>query len=392
MIIRLEHAMLAVKAAMQKRGLNVNMDKLQGSINKITQEKAELERSLRESLGLKEKVNFNSSKDVAIILSSAMGIKLMQNRSGRFIANRKVLRSFNNPLTEDIAQYRYLEKLLSSLRGFYDATDKLQSRLFCIYTDDCPSGRLYTKDYNIQGISELGRTAIYPDKGCSFILADYNSFELRILSALAHDKYFKDCWAKGLDLHKKVISDMKGIAYAAVTDKERKLGKILNFGLAYGQEAAGLAKNLGVAIKDAQKLMASYKERIPEIEAFKLKVIEKVRITGYTETHFGRRRFLPDILSPNVGLRKKAERRVINTKIQGTGADIVKFALVDLHSKGFIIDAMVHDGILLTASDTKIELSLSQIKKTMEIEIEGMKFTVSCKVGKTWADCAERKI
>lgn len=386
-IIELEQAMLPVKAAMQARGLNICLEKLDSLINKINHEKSDIESNLRSSLGIKGEINFNSSKDIAVILSAALGVKLLKSRSGRFITNRQVLQNFNNPLTETIAQYRNLQKILSSLTAVYGATDKAEAKLSCIYTDDCPSGRLYTKNYNIQGIGELCRGVVYPDEGCSFILADYDSFELRILSALAHDTYFKDCWSKGLDLHRKVVSDMKGIPYESVTAKERKLGKCLNFGLAYGQEPHGLARNLRIPVSESSKLMAGYKNKIPKIEEFKRESIRSAHITGYTKTYYGRKRLLPEILSSNLLDAKKAERQVINTKIQGTGADIVKFSLVKLHNAGFKIDTMLHDGILITVSDDKVDSSIQKIREIMEIEIEGMKFTTSIKTGKTWGQC-----
>lgn len=386
-VLNLEKDMASVRAAMENRGLNVNLPMLESFMKDVYVEKLNLESELRELLGVKGEINFNSSNAIAEILIKVLGVEPKVTHSGRYSTNRKVLKGINNPLTEKISKFRDLTKSLSSLTSMHGFINKATGKIFCKYTNDCPSGRLYTKDYNFQSISELGRKTIFPDESCSFVLMDYDSFELRILSALSGDKYFKDCWAKGLDLHRKVISDMKDIAYNAVTDRERKLGKILNFGLAYGQEAMGLARNLGIATNEAQKLMNSYKERIPEIETFKLKAIEKARLTGYTETYYGRRRFLVDIKSPNVSLRKKAERRVINTMIQGTGADIVKFSLVKLHREGFLIDTMLHDGVLLTVFEGEIQQSISRIKEIMEIEINGMRFTVSRKTGKTWAEC-----
>jgi len=379
--------MVSVKQAMQQRGLNVDLVELERLIQNTSQEKNLIENELQQTLGITEEVNFNSSKDVTEILSNVLGVKPKRTKTGRYSTCRRILQDINNPITDKIISYRDLEKLLSSLRSIYSATDKVRGKLFCTYIDTCPSGRLYTKDYSFQSIPETARSVIYADRGCSFVLADYDSFELRILSALADDVYFKDCWAKGLDLHRKVISDMKGIPYDKVSNKERQLGKALNFGLSYGQEANGLARNLHISTYDAQKLMDTYKSKIPEIERFKSEVIKKARVTGFTETHYGRKRFLPDITSPNTADRKKAERRTINTMIQGTGADIVKFSLVNLHNAGFKIDTMLHDGILLTVPDTEIDKSLKRIKEIMEIEIKGMKFVVSCKTGKTWGDC-----
>lgn len=379
--------MVSVKKAMEQRGLNINLPKLKELIQNTSQEKDSIEVELKQTLGITGEVNFNSSKDVSEILSNVLGVEPKRTKTGRYSTSRRILKSINNPLTDRITSYRNLERLLSSLKAIYSATDKAKSKLFCRYIDTCSSGRLYTKNYSFQSIPETARSVVYADGGNSFILADYDSFELRILSSLADDVYFKDCWAKGLDLHRKVVSDMKGIPYDKITKKERQLGKALSFGLAYGQEANGLARNLHISIIEAQRLMDSYKSKIPQIERFKLEVIKKARATGFTETYYGRKRFLPDITSPNISDRKKAERRAINTMIQGTGADIVKFSLVNLHNAGFKIDTMLHDGILLTVPNTEIEQSLQRIKKIMEIEIKGMKFPVSCKIGKTWSEC-----
>ena len=386
-IIKLECDMEPVIEAMEERGLNVNLSKLQELTEITAQEKLLIDTKLKMLLDVGENVNFNSSRDVSKLLKSHFGIKPTTTSTGRFSTSRRILKGLHNPVTDEIIRFRDLEKLLSSLKAIRNATDKDDGKIYCTYVDTCPSGRLYTKSYSFQSIPEVAREVIYPDKGCSFVLADYDSFELRILSALAHDKYFKDCWDRGLDLHRKVVSDMKAIPYEDVTDKQRKLGKALNFGLSYGQEAVGLARVLHVSTEQAQELMDTYKSKIPEIEEFKLDIITKARQLGYCETHFGRKRLLPGLLSPNTSVRKKAERRVVNTMIQGTGADIVKFSLVNLHNAGFSIDTMLHDGILLTVFDNEIDLSMRRIKEIMEVTISGVVFPVSQKTGKTWKEC-----
>jgi len=388
-IQNLEREMVPVKRSMEERGLNVDLPKLEDLIAQKTQEKRDIELKLRDVLGIEGSCNLNSSRDVALILSEKLGVEPKKTKTGRYTTERRLLKEINNPVTDEIVRYRELEKLLSSLKAIHKATDKKRNKIFCTYIDTCPSGRLYTKGYSFQGIPEEARRVIYPDEGCSFVLADYDTFELRIISALSHDKFFRDCWAKGLDLHRKVISDMKNIPYDSVTDKERKLGKILSFGISYLQEPAGLARNLHTTIPEAERLMRDYKKRIPEIERFKLEVIEKARQTGFVETYHGRRRFLPDITSPRAYDRKKAERQAINTKIQGTAADVVKIALVSLHKEDFVIDTMVHDSVLLTVPDTEVEQSLQRIKEIMEGEIESMKFPVSLRTGETWGTVTE---
>lgn len=384
----LEHDMIDVIRSMEQIGLNVDLVELEGLIRKTESQRNDTDLALRKTLGISgQLVNFNSSADVAEILSSHLNVKITRTKSGRPSTSRFVLRNINNPVTDQITVYRELEDLLSSIKAIHSATNKDTGQIFCTYVDSCPSGRLYTKGYSFQSIPEVARDVIYAHSGHSFILADYDTFELRILSALANDTYFKGCWVRGLDLHRQVVADMKGIPYEAVTDKQRKLGKALNFGQSYGQEPGGLARNLFISVSEAEHLMEVYKSKIPEIEKYKSEEIRKARVTGYSDTFFGRRRFLADINSPVVSNRKKAERRVINHQIQGTAADIVKFAMVNLDRAGFVINTMLHDGLLFTVSDEEVDQSIGRIRGIMETSINGLKLPVSIKTGKTWGEC-----
>ncbi|MBL8014425.1 MAG: hypothetical protein JNN05_11320 [Candidatus Omnitrophica bacterium] len=386
-IQELEQDMVDVITSMETRGLNVDLVELDCLTNKIESQKTELDRALHEVLGISGHVRFNSSKVVSEILSSKLEVKVQRTKSGRPSTSRFILRNINNPITDQIISFRELEDLLSSLKAINKATNKDTGKIFCSYVDTCPSGRLYTKDYSFQSIPELARDVVYAEAGCSFVLADYDTFELRILSALSHDTYFKDCWARGLDLHRKAVSDMKGISYSSVTDKQRKLGKAIGFGISYGQEPMGLARNLHISIGEADKLMVAYKKNIPEIEKYKQEQVKKARIVGYSDSYYGRRRFLADINSPNISARKKAERQCINHQIQSTAADIVKMSMVKLHQAGFVMNVQLHDGILFTVPDESLETAKAQIKSIMETEINGLKFPVTIRSGKTWLEC-----
>ena len=390
-ITELEEKVQPVIQSMSSRGLNIDIPRLDQLIQETSQAKGLLEEKLKGIFSANADVNFNSSRDIANLLDGKFGVKLQKTKSGRYRSDRRTLKNVNNPIVDEITVYREYERLLSSLKAINVATDKARGKIFCEYINTCPSGRLYAKSYNVQGIPELARSIVYAEPGNTFLLADYETFELRILSALSHDVYFKDCWSRGLDLHRKVVSDMQKIPYESVTEKQRKLGKALSFGLSYGQEPAGLARNLHISTQQAQKLMESYKRQIPEIERFKTESVATARAKGYVETYYGRKRFLSGIKSPKASERGKAERQAINTIIQGTGADIVKFALVNLHSKGFKIDLMLHDGILITVPDDQLEKAKDQVKEIMEIKLEGMRLPVSIKTGKRWSDCYEQK-
>lgn len=389
-ICKLENDIIPVKRAMEAQGIYVSLVQLEEVISGVFAKKLDKDKALRNAFQIDENVvvNFNSSKAVSELLFLHFGVMPVTTRTGRPSTTRRILRGVNNPVTESILEYRDLEQLLSSLKAIHAATNKETNRISCTYIDDCPTGRLYTKDYSLQSIPEAARHVMHADNFCTFVLADYSMFELRILSAIADDTYFKDCWARGLDLHCKVVSDMQGIAYDSITDKQRKLGKALNFGISYGQEPVGLARNLGIPTDKAEKLMFEYKRQIPEIEAYKLEVVKRARKTGLAETYYGRKRFLPNIISPVSGNRKKAERQAVNTVIQGTAADIVKFALVQLHQEGFIINTMLHDGILMTVRDELLEEDVKRIRDIMEVELEGMKLPVDIKTGKTWGECS----
>lgn len=383
----LENDMVEVITEIEKRGLNIDLIELERLINQTESQKLDIDKALRETLGLEGQVNFNSSADVSKILSSQLRVKVQRTKSGRPATSRQVLRDIANPITDQIIKFRELEDLLSSLKAIHTATDGVSGQIFCHYVDTCPSGRLYTKDYSLQSIPELARDVIYSPTGYSLVLADYNSFELRILSALSGDKYFAGCWAKGLDTHRLVVSDMLGVPYSEVTDKQRKLGKVLNFSQSYGAEAYGVARNLHITTYEAQKLMDSYKRNIPQIESYKEEQIKKARVTGYSDSYYGRRRFLPDITSPNTANRKQAERRVINHQIQATASDIVKFAMVKLYQAGFVMNIQLHDGLLFTVPDSELEVSKASIRAIMETKINGLEFPVTIKTGKTWGEC-----
>lgn len=383
----LEQDMIPVKASMEQQGLNINLSLLEDLINSTAREKENIAENLRKELGVSGEINFNSSRDVSESVLPLLGVKAQRTRTGRYTTSRQVLQSINHPIMQQISRCRDLEKQHSSFKSIYRHTDKKQSKIFCHYTDDCPSGRLYSKGYNFQSFTQLSRSLVHPDKGCVFILVDYDSFELKILSALSHDKYFKDCWAMGLDLHRKVVSDMKGIPYDSVTNAQRRTGKQLNFGISYLQEPAGLAKNLNCSIHEAQELMADYKAQIPEIEKFKEDVITQAHQTGYSDTLWGRRRYLAYINSHNITERKKAERQAFNHRCQGGASDIFKQSLINLHQAGFTISTILHDAVLITVLEDEVEQAIKKVKEIMEISINDLKFTVTCRTGKIWSEC-----
>jgi DNA polymerase I len=388
-INKLEEDLKPVLEAIEKRGLYMDVQKMAEIISGLGKERRLAELRAYDLFETSHRINLNSSQELLGLLAELNidGSTLPRTKRGTFSTAKDVLEKIKHPAIEHVIAYRSLTKLIATLDSYYRAVDMVNPRLFYKFTNDCASGRLYTKDVSIQNLPHEGRFAIIPGPGSVFVSADYDMFELKILSALSGDKYFKQCWEQGIDLHRKVVADMKGIPYEQVTDSLRKQGKILNFGLAYGQEPPGIAFQLGIPLSEAEKLVAEYLGKIPEIVQFKKDCVKKAMATGYIETYFGRRRDLPDISAKDFPRCQKAQRQSVNTPIQGTGGDIAKMVMVKLHNAGWQIDAMLHDGFLISVPCDAVEESIARIKEVIEIDLNGLKLTVSCKVGMSWGDC-----
>jgi len=388
-IQKLEADLKPVLAAIEKRGLIVDIGKMQKLISDLKEKQGLAEARAYDLFGTSERINLNSSQELVNLM---VDLKIdcsffPKTKSGKVSTAKEVLECVEHPAIEHVIKYRSHTKLLAALKSYFNGVNQLTSRLHYKFTNDCASGRLYTKDMSIQNLPREGRFAIVSGEGKVFVSSDYDSFELHILSALAGDKYFRQCWENGIDLHKKVVSDMKGVLYEKVTESLRRIGKILNFGIAYGQQAKGVAKSLDIPTSEAKDLIDDYENKIPEIMQFKKAAIEKARKQGYVETYFGRRRYLPDLESDVRAKQLKAERQVVNTMIQGTGADLAKITMLNLHNAGWQIDAMLHDGFLISVPENSVEESIAKIRAIMEMELNGVRLTVSFKIGKSWGDC-----
>lgn len=289
-IQKLEADLKPVLAEIQSRGLMVDINKLCQIIADLEGQRTLVEARVYELFDTSQRINLNSSEELVKLMTDLQveGCHFPRTRSGRLSTAQNVLERIAHPAMEYLIEYRSLTKVIASLASFYNAVDRQNSRLYYKFTNDCASGRLYTQDMSIQNLPHEGRAAILPDEGKVFISADYDSFELHILSALAGDKYFRQCWQDGIDLHKKVVSDMMSILYEQVSESQRKIGKTLNFGIIYGQQAHGVGRSLDMSTSEARDLMDTYESKIPEIVKFKKSSVEKAREQGYVETYYGR--------------------------------------------------------------------------------------------------------
>jgi len=245
------------------------------------------------------------------------------------------------------------------------------------------TGRLSSSDPNLQNIpvrNEQGRRirqAFIPSAGYKLVAADYSQIELRIMAHLSGDKGLLTAFAEGKDIHKATAAEVFGVALDAVTTDMRRSAKAINFGLIYGMSAFGLAKQLGIGRAEAQKYMDLYFERYPGVLEYMERTRQQAEAQGYVETLFGRRLYLPDIKSRNAGLRKGAERAAINAPMQGTAADIIKRAMINvdgwirsIEDESIRMLMQVHDELVFEIREEKLEEYTAIIKEKMSAAAE----------------------
>ena len=235
-------------------------------------------------------------------------------------------------------EYRELTKLKSTYVDalpplIEPATGRLHTRLSQTVA---ATGRLSSSDPNLQNIpvrTELGReirAAFVADPGWTLLSADYSQIELRILAHFSEDPVLVEAFRTGQDIHARTAQEVFGVGPMAQTPEHRRVAKVINFGIIYGLSPFGLAQQLGIEQREAAKFIAAYFERYRGVKKYLDRSLDEARRAGFTRTLFGRRRPIPEIVSPQVNLRNLAERTALNTPLQGTAADLIKLAMIHI--------------------------------------------------------------
>ena len=286
--------------------------------------------------------NLDSPKQLGEVLFQKMELPAVsKTASGAPSTNEEVLNELAQQgyeLPTLILQYRHLRKLVGTYtEPLPELVEARTGRLHTSYNQTgAQTGRLSSTDPNLQNIpirSEEGRSirkAFVAPKGYKILAADYSQIELRIMTHLSQDANLITAFREGKDIHKATAAEVMGIPEAEVTNEQRRSAKAINFGLIYGMSAFGLAKQLGISRTDAKTYVDTYFERYPGVRRYMEETRAEAAETGYVETVFGRRLYLPDIQAGNQMLRRAAERTAINAPMQGTAADIIKMAMVDV--------------------------------------------------------------
>ncbi|TNI95544.1 DNA polymerase I [Aeromonas veronii] len=377
----IELPLLPVLARMERLGTTIEPKLLHQQSQEIEVRLAELEKQAHELAG--QEFNLSSPKQLGEILFTKLGLPIIKKTpKGAPSTAEEVLAELAE--TYELPQLLMEHRGLAKLKSTY--TDKLplmiKPRTGRVHTSYhqavAATGRLSSSDPNLQNIpvrNEQGRRirqAFIPSAGYKLVAADYSQIELRIMAHLSGDKGLLTAFAEGKDIHKATAAEVFGVALDAVTTDMRRSAKAINFGLIYGMSAFGLAKQLGIGRAEAQKYMDLYFERYPGVLEYMERTRQQAEAQGYVETLFGRRLYLPDIKSRNAGLRKAAERAAINAPMQGTAADIIKRAMINVDSwiRGIEDESIrmlmqVHDELVFEIREEKLEEYTAIIKEKM---------------------------
>ena len=376
----MELPLLGVLSRMERRGVLIDSDALFLQSNEIANRLSELEEQAYVLAG--QPFNLASTKQLQEILFDKLGLPVIQKTpKGAPSTNEEVLEelAFSHELPKVLVEHRGLSKLKSTY------TDKLPQmvnpqtgRVHTSYHQAVTAtGRLSSSDPNLQNIpirNEEGRRirqAFIAREGFTIVAADYSQIELRIMAHLSQDQGLINAFTQGKDIHRSTAAEIFGVALDEVTSEQRRNAKAINFGLIYGMSAFGLSRQLGIGRADAQSYMDLYFKRYPGVQTFMHDIREKAKAQGYVETLFGRRLYLPDINSSNGMRRKAAERVAINAPMQGTAADIIKRAMIQLDQKlqnapDIAMIMQVHDELVFEVRSEKVAFYSELIKTQME--------------------------
>lgn len=397
----IEMPLIPVLAEMERNGVKIDTLLLKS----ISDDLGNLLRKLEEEIQRAAGASFNpaSPKQLAEVLFDKLKLQVVRKT--------KTGRSTDSEVLEELAAYHPLPGLvldyrtLSKLRSTYtDTLPKLinprTGRVHTSFNQTVTStGRLSSSDPNLQNIpvrTEEGRgirEAFIPEKGNLLISADYNQIELRILAHLSQDPLLLDSFRKNEDVHTRTASEIFGIDPKDVSYEMRRRAKVVNFGIAYGMSAYGLSKQLRIPQKEAQKIIDAYFDKYPGVRRYMDENIELARKKGYVETLFGRKLMLPEINSSNKNIRQFAERAAINAPMQGSAADIIKKAMIEIHrwlkdrKSTTKMILQVHDELLFEAPEGEVARIEDLAKEKMESVVKlDIPLIVDVKHGSNWSD------
>lgn len=387
LINEIEHPLIYVLADIEYEGVKIDHDTLRQFSKELETDVAKLEKTVYEKAGVR--FNIASPKQLGEVLFEKLMLdpKAKKTKTGQYQTGEDVLLSLaaKSDIVRDILDFRQLQKLKST---YVDALPTMVNpktgRVHTSYNQAvAATGRLSSVNPNLQNIpirTERGREvrkAFIPrNAGHSIVSADYSQIELRIIAEISKDPNMMQAFVDNLDIHTATAANVYGIALDEVTSEQRRNAKAVNFGIIYGQSAFGLSQNLGIPRKEAADIIEQYFTQFPGIKQYMGDTMNFARENGYVCTLMGRRRYLRDINSANATVRGFAERNAINAPIQGSAADMIKIAMINIHRefKAQNLDArmtmQVHDELVFDVPHDEIEIVKPIIMHNMKTAIK----------------------
>lgn len=396
-----ELPLVKIMASMEILGFKINTDELKHIGEKLSQKISVLELVIQEMAG--SEFNINSPKQLGQVLFEELNLPVMKKTKTGYSTDVEVLEKLKNqhPVIQKIIEYRQLTKLNSTyVEGLLNVVDKNTGRVHSSFKQTIAStGRISSTDPNLQNIPvktdegrELRKIFVH-EEDYILIDADYSQIELRVLAHLSDDKNLIEAFRLGEDIHTKTASQVFHVPKEEVTSTMRGRAKAVNFGIVYGISDYGLSRDLDIPRKESKQYIENYLNFFSGVKKYMDDIIRKGKKDGYVETILGRRRYIPELSSRNFNIRAFGERLALNTPVQGTAADIIKKAMINVDHelrkrkmKSRLI-LQVHDELIVEAHKNEVE----EVKRILKEEMENavplkVPVIVDLNIGETWYD------
>ena len=397
-----EMPLLSVLMDMELEGVALDTAHLAQFSGQLAQELDALQQSIQGHAGVP--FNVDSPKQLGDVLFEHLEIpaKVKKTKTGQYPTSEAVLSKLKDkhPIVSEVLEYRKLKKLRSTyVEPLPSLLHSETGRVHTTYMQVvAATGRLSSKDPNLQNIPirtaqgrEIRKAFVPRSANHVLVAADYSQVELRIAAAMSEEQGLIEAFQKGEDIHAATAAKVFGVTLEDVTREQRSQAKAVNFGILYGQGAFGLAENLGISRKEAKAIIEAYHNQFSGLDAFTQACVAKAREAGYATTLLGRRRPLPDIHSNNAVVRAFAERNAVNTPIQGSAADIIKVAMIEVakEMKGMEskLIMQVHDELVVDAVESELDDVKALLVRCMERAVKlSVPLDVEVSHGQTWLE------
>ena len=396
-----EMPLVEVLADMEYEGIKIDKEKLNELGLEFKEIIKKLEDEIYEISG--EEFNINSPKQLGVILFEKLGLPVIKKTKTGYSTNIEVLDKLKDksPIIEKIIEYRQIVKLNSTyVEGLLSIINPIDGRIHSSFNQTITTtGRISSTEPNLQNIPvklEMGRNirkVFISENGCKLVDADYSQVELRVLAHMSQDETMIDAFKHNEDIHTKTASQVFNVSMEDVTSKQRSDAKAVNFGIVYGKSDFGLSEDLHIPVKQAKEYIENYFNKYNKIKAFMDNIINSASDNGYVTTILNRRRYIPEIKSSNFMLRNAGKRAAMNAPIQGSAADIIKIAMINVYKKleennlKSKLILQVHDELIVEAVDSEIDIVKKIVKEEMENAVcLDVNLDVDLNIGNSWYD------